>query len=197
MILALDLSLKCTGYSIFSSDKRLLDKGRIKPAKDLPNGIKIHKITKEVKNHFENVEDLIVEDIYFGCNVKTLVWLARLSGAVLTEWVDYKYKTPIFYPANTARKLVGLKGNAHKSEVQCWVLDKYNFEKKETISGYKSKITKICNRKKNKELTKGQAKYRLNKLSKNINEQTGIGEDLADSIVIGLAYFAEVEQQGE
>lgn len=194
MYLALDLSLKCVGIARFSSDGKLLEKDRFIPSEDLPNCMKIHQITKKLRELFEGVEDLIIEDIYFGLNAKSVLWLARLSGAVAMEWVDYSYRIPYFYPANSARKLVGIKGNAQKAEVQCWVLEKYGWAKKESLAGYKSKITKLKNRKKSKELTSSQFKYRMTKLSENIDEATGISNDVADSIVIGLAYLEDIKQ---
>ena len=44
---------------------------------------------------------------------------------------------------------------------------------------------------KSKKLKKGSYKYQMNKLSNQIDKDTGIGEDIADSIILGLAYQEE------
>ena len=41
---------------------------------------------------------------------------------------------------------------------------------------------------KKKKLTRGQFKYRLNKLSDIIDAECNIGEDVADAILLGIAH---------
>jgi Holliday junction resolvasome RuvABC endonuclease subunit len=207
MHLCLDLSLKSTGYSIFSKNGHLTEKNSIVPAKELSNAFKIHYIVSRLEKLYDATTDLIIEDLYFGKNFAGIRELARLSGAVLYSWVRAKYKEPIFYMASTARKLVGINGRAHKAEIQLWVLKKYfqninitNYENEfnslfltypiiTARKGVSNEVKKISNQNKTK------LKYKLNKLSIKIYEETGVGEDIADSIILGLAFIAESKKK--
>ena len=189
MYLCLDLSLKSTGYSIFTKDGKLLKKGKIVPTSDINNSLKIHFIVNKIKSLFLNVEDLIIEDVYYGKNFNSVMWLSRLSGGVIFAWVDGKYKKPKFYKATQARFLAGISGNSHKAEVQIFVLSKYRYTTLTNIKKYKVVVDKLKKDYKSKTIKRGTYKYQLDKLSKIIELETGIGEDLSDSIILGLAFI--------
>ena len=192
-ILCLDLSSTCTGWSKFSKSGALLEKGRITPSPEIEPLMKIHYVTDKVKELYYGIDELIVEDIFlsrFG-NVNMLKYLARLSGAIIYSWIVEKYKIPHFYMAIVARPLAGAKGNSHKAEIQLFVIQKYKFAKKELIDKYENMIIEVKNRFKAKEIKKGAFKYAMGKISKLIDEDTGIGEDIADSIILGNAYCKE------
>ncbi len=196
MILTLDLSSKCTGWAKFSKDGKLMEKGQIKPDKNIDVYFKIHFVTEKVKELFSNADELVIEDIFLGTfagkfNVDTLKYLARLSGAILYAWIVSKYKVPKFYMASTARKLAGLNGHSQKAEIQIFVLENYTKIMKEQIKKYKRYVLKLQKQLETKVLTKEKYKYRMNKFSELIEEQTGIGEDQADAIVLGLAFLKE------
>ena len=194
MYLCLDLSLSCTGYAKFTDDGKLISKGRIIPAKDIDNLFKMHYIVKNVRPKFKQMKQIIIEDVYYGKNFKSVMLLARLSGAIIYSWINYKYKVPVLYNASHARKLVGeVKGNAHKAEIQIYVLRKYNFLPEKAIIKYQEKVDELKETYKNKKITKGKFKYQMNKLSKLIDTNTGIGEDQADAIILGLAYQKEIK----
>lgn len=192
-ILALDLSSKCSGWSIFSKSGSLLNRGRITPSPEINSLMKLHYITDKVKELYQGIDELVIEDIFlssFG-NVDVLKYLARLSGAIIYSWIVEKYKIPHFYMANKARPLAGAKGNSKKAEIQLFIIQKYKFANQELIDKYEDMILETFAEYKAKELKKGAFKYRLDKISGLIDEETGIGEDTADSIILGLAYCEE------
>lgn len=191
MILCLDLSSKCTGWSKFSKSGALLEKGRITPSPEIDPMMKIHYVTDKVKELYTGIDELIIEDIYLGGfgNVAMLKLLARLSGAIVYSWIVEKYKIPKFYMAVVARPLAGAKGNSHKAQIQLFVIQKYNFANKDLINKYEDMIIEVKNRYKAKEIKKGAFKYAMDKISKLIDGETEIGEDTADSIILGNAYF--------
>jgi len=188
MYICLDLSFKSTGYSTFSADGKLITKGKIVPAKDIDKSLKIHYIVGKIKSMFKNAEHIVIEDVYVGKNPESVLWLARLSGGVISAWVDYKYTKPTLYKATTARALAGARGNAHKAEIQVFVLEKYKYINAAKLNVYKNAIKGIKELYKEGQYSRGKYKYRLEKLSKQIEEETGVGEDLADSIILGIAY---------
>ena len=194
-ILTLDLSLTAVGWSKFSKSGALLDKGRIIPKEDLPNTAKICYIIDQLKPKYVKVDNVVIEDVYYGGNSKTLIWLARLGGAVAYSWFEYSYKIPLWMTAIHARSLVdGIKGNSKKPEIQCFVLEKYGMLSTESIAGYKSQITKLKNAYKAKEITKYRLASGLTKVSTNIEIATGLSNDEADSIILGLAFQEEYKK---
>ena len=177
-ILCLDLSSSCTGWSKFSKDGKLMDKGRITPSPEIEPLMKIHYITDKVKELYNGIDELVIEDIFlssFG-NVTMLKYLARLSGAIIYSWIVEKYKNPHFYMAVVARPLAGVKGNSHKAEVQLFVIQKYKFADKELTDKYEDMITEVKNRYTAKDIKKGAFKYAMGKISTLIDTETGIGE---------------------
>jgi len=198
--LSLDLSSKCTGWAKFSKDGKLLDKGQIVPDKNIDVYFKIHFVTEKVKELFNNVDDLIIEDIFLGTfagkyNVDTLKYLARLSGAILYAWIVNKYKIPKFYMASTARKLAGINGHSQKAEVQVFILEKYFDISKKELEKYKIEIQNIQTQLKQEEIKKSTFKAKMNKLSDIIQKETNVGEDIADALILGLAYLKEKNEQ--
>lgn len=191
MILCLDLSSKCTGYAKFTEDGKLKKKGRIIPDKNIDNYWKIHYNVIEIQKLFKGVEQLVIEDLFIGINPKSILYLARLSGAVIYAWLCYKYKLPRLYTASRARKIVGINGRAQKAEVQLWVLGHYKYAPEEFLEQYNDIIEELKAQYKNKDIKKTKFKYQMGKISKEIEDQTGIGEDVADAIVLGLAYTKE------
>lgn len=193
MYLALDLSSTCTGYSKFTKDGKLLKYGRITPDDKLDPLFRLHYVVNSIKELYVDVENLIIEGIFLGrfngkANVTTFEYLAKLSGAVIFTWISEKYKIPKIYKASEARKLAGIKGICQKADVQLWVLQEYKFSDSKNIDEWTRVMGNLNDEYSAKILTNNQFKYRANKLSQVIDEKTGIGEDIADSIVLGRAY---------
>lgn len=194
--LCLDLSSKCTGWAKFSKDGKLVKKGRITPDPKLHPYLKLHYVADQVEKLFSSIEEVIIEGLYVGINPKAVLYLARLSGAVMDRWMSHTYKKPYIYNASSARALIGINGKAHKAEIQLHIIKLYKFASDIKIKEYDKIHKQLVIDYKAKKLTKGQFKYRLDKLSKQIDSETGIGEDIADSIVLGLAHFKKEKRDG-
>lgn len=186
--LSLDLSSVCVGWSKFTKDGKLISKGRIEPATDIINYFKINYLTREIEKLYKGIAELIIEDLFYGKNFKSIIYLARLSGAVINSWVNYKYKEPMLYMACQARKLAGLNGKAQKAEIQIAMLKKYKSASVKEIAKYEVMVDTLKDQYKDKEIKKGSFKYRMTKLSKLIDKETGLGNDVADALVLGIAY---------
>lgn len=194
MILCLDLSSKCTGWSKFSKDGKLIDKGRITPSPEIHPLKKIHYLVGKIEALYSGVDELVIEDIFLNtrfANVDVLKYLARISGAVIYSWINEKYKIPHFYMANRARPLAGAKGNSHKAEIQLYIAQKYGYGDKDILEKYEYMILQLINQHKAKDIKTTKFKYRMGKISELIDIEIGIGEDTADSIILGLAYCEE------
>lgn len=191
-IMGLDLSSKSTGWAKFTKDGKLMDKGRIVPAKDINPFFKIHYVVNQLKPLYNGIDTIIIEDLYYnkfgGSGLDNILYLARLSGAVACAWIDFKYSDPIWYTASHARKLAGINGHAQKAEVQCWVLAQYKWATKKQITEWQETIDTLKKDYKDNLIKKGKYKYQMEKLSKLIDKETGVGEDCADAIVLGRGY---------
>lgn len=199
LIIGLDLSTKCSGYSIFSTEGKLVKYGRIKPKTTLSTLGKIEYIMYEVYKLFKSLEDeidkVIIEDIYLGFfrgknQVKGFATLGRLSGviiAILLLITQQKVDDVIeLRQANMARPLVGIKGTCQKAEVQVWVLK--NFTDIPT-DFYENLIEASLGEKKAKEIKHAIFKKRMNKISKMIEKDTDFGEDVSDAILLGYGEY--------
>lgn len=192
--LALDLSLSKTGWAIFSKGE-LKKFGCITPDSTNDNFQKIKNIVNAVKKiiSINQIDDVVIEDLYlkiyhsnfkaWAVNFSMLMWLSRLCGAIAIS-LD---RSPMLMTASVARKSVGIKGTAHKSEIQIWALENYLLKSK--CTKYKNMLKNLIRDYKEKKLTKGQYKYRLNKLSLQIEKETGYGNDICDAIVLGKAFY--------
>lgn len=197
LTIGLDLSTKCSGYSIFDENKNLIKYGQFKPKTTFTTLEKIHYIMWEFFNMFEKftleeeMDSIIIEDIFLNtfCKGKNQVLgfanLARLSGSIMTAiWIITGCEPHLITlrGANVARPMVGLKGNCQKAEVQTWVLQ--NFTDIETDE-YEGLIEAIKIKKHLKEIDQKTYKKRMLEVSKIIQNDTDIGEDIADAILLG------------
>ena len=191
--IGLDLSTACSGYSIFENGK-LINYGQIKPKTTLSTIGKIEYIVKEFVNIFEK-EDLTdarftIEDIFLGHfagknQVLGFAGLGRISGAIMAAlFLDLQKseKDVILIKAISARPKVGLKGNCQKAEVQVWVLDKF-FNK--DVTEYNALIDAVIAKKGVGDIDHKTYKKRMEEISKIIEKETGITEDVADAILLG------------
>ena len=167
MLLCLDLSSTCTGYSKFSGDGQLLKYDRIKPDGHLDPLFRLHYVTTRVKDLYEDVDDLVIEGIFLG----------RFAGKANVTTFEY------------LAKLAGIKGTSQKAEVQLWVIREFKFASDEQIEVWQAIMEALNGEYLAQEITLNQFKYRAGILSEIIDEATGIGEDIADSIVLGKAYI--------
>lgn len=201
MILCLDLSTHRTGVSLFLDDGTLNKYLNIVPDPNLEAFQKIKFVTDEVKKYFEDADTIVIEGIFLGkfkgfFNVTTFEYLARLSGAVIYAWLSQKNSTPVIFKASEARKLAGIKGTCQKAEVQMYVIEKYDWATKDEIYNYKAMIEAVHAKLQEKDISQAVFKSRMEKISQNIEDNLGIGEDVADSIILGLAYNNSTKKRG-
>lgn len=195
--LCLDLSITSTGYSIFNN-LDLKKYGKICPVHNLSLFERSFIISNKLSKLFISMDKLIIEDVYLGITgVKNLISLSRLAGEIIYAWKLIKNNDPLFFKACSVRKLVGLKGNCQKVDVQLFILEHYQFISLKVLSEFKQMrdflyqdkllIKNLNNHtKKKKLLTK--IKYQFGKLSKTVEKKTGFGNDICDSILLGLGY---------
>ena len=189
MILSLDLSSSCTGYTLLDpiNDTYIVDK--ITPTQK-STFRRIWNTVNEIKKLYPKVTEVVIEDTFSGINKKSVKVLDRLGGAVIYSWIEYSKSEPTMVNAVSARKLVGLDPQISKAESQLWIIA--NFFPKISIKQFS--VDKVALRKSyvNRKITKSQWKYRIDKLSNEIAEQTGIDNNMADSMILALAYLKKV-----
>jgi hypothetical protein len=201
MILALDLSTTRTGWAKYNVQGELLDMGQITPPADLHPYLKIKFVDEKLYALSMDAEFLVVEGIFLNTfagnkhNVTGFELLARLSGVIINSWLRRSMNIPTLYKATEARPLVGLKGSCQKAEVQLWVIKNFQLdhlkeipELNEFIEDMEALIDAAYAEKGTKTISPAVFKSRMEKINHLIEDETDIGEDLADAILLGKAY---------
>jgi hypothetical protein len=152
------------------------------------------------------VDGIIIEDI-FCIDPKIFRRWARVHGGMAITWYKKTKKEPIFMMAVSARPKNNISGKASKIEVQLEISKRYSLIGKIVYNKYlkafkvqiedkeakckaiekeiKNKKDQVAEKKK----INGKFKYAVSKLSGEFEKETGISEHIADSIVLGIAYF--------
>lgn len=149
MILGLDISTSCTGYSLFDSVGNLIDIGYIRLN---PKSSVFSRVT-DVSN---SISDVIVgkelDVIYIEENLqafrpglssaKTLLTLARFNGMVSYQMHVLTGKVPVYINVNTARKALGIKLDrksevSTKDQIHSWVDNDPSFSNTSVTWPYK------------------------------------------------------------
>jgi len=131
MILGLDLSIACTGWSIVDGTV-VLAYGKIvtKNLKTKNIQQRLKYITLEINSIVREFSPsmVVIEDVYHGVNVKTVAILNRLNGAVVATIPD-NIRVEVVN-ASHARMIVLGKGKKHdKKEIFTWAVKKYKLRK--------------------------------------------------------------------
>lgn len=199
-LLALDLSTKRTGVSIFI-DGKFHRRYSITPNEKDDNFHKIKMIVDSLREDIKSADDCTIEDIFlaiysgFTSNVGGFALLARLSGAVINEWLNHHTKIPVLYKATEARKLAGIKGTCQKCEVQIFIAQYLNIISQEQLDTFQGMIEAENGSLHAEEITKVTWKKHMDIISKYIEDQIELSEDEADAVLLGLSFF-EAKKQG-
>jgi len=129
MILALDLSLRQTGYAIIDNDK-IIKSSVIKSPVNLRGVQRLDFLLKQITELLDDIEFVAIEDYAYSA-YGSMTNLAELSGIV--KYYLYKIKKPFFLLATTAlKKFVMGKGNAPKEAMMISIYKKYKIKTKST-----------------------------------------------------------------
>jgi hypothetical protein len=189
--ICLDLSTHRTGVAFFDDDK-FIKHFSITPSEKLAPLRKVKFIVDELRPHFVGKDECVIEDIFLGVfngfnQVVGFALLARLSGAVINEWMNLHDSIPTLYKATEARKLAGIKGTVQKAEVQVFVAEKFGFASEEQLHVFKSMIEGEYAGLQEQEFTKATWKKHMGQISAYIEGEIELGEDSADAVLLGLA----------
>jgi Holliday junction resolvasome RuvABC endonuclease subunit len=142
-VLGVDISSVSTGWCILD-DGKIFASGVINPVERLKEKYGTKAKTKASIDQFDvmrviagdlsvvisrsDVDLMVVEDVFLKNNYRTVQLLARLSGAVLWDWLARKEAKPILIYASSARSRLGCKGNVKKPEVRAFINYKYKID---------------------------------------------------------------------
>lgn len=196
-ILALDISTTTTGFAILDENLKLRERGefRIKD-RGLSDTLYAHAIKNKVKKLVEqhNISDMVIEDVFYGKNVNNLKTWCRVHGAVGDYWYESANIEPAYIMAVSARKLNDMHGQCTKIEVQLEMAKMYKLVKDDMYYEFCGTLGKLLKDKKAKKITKNKFDYQIKKLSKEFEDAVGISEHIADAILLGRAYFKDIEK---
>ncbi len=197
----IDCSTTSTGWSVIQGDK-LIKYGKINPT-DIPSLYqKMNVFYNEISSLFDLYKPnvIAIEEVVFVKNPEVLKKLTKVNGALSLLAYQYLKQDPKTYqPSKWKAQLDGCTGGAKKCEVQIAVCEKYQLLGEDRIKYYKKEINKVksikVSRKKNlskeekaeNKIIAKDKKKKLEKLNIDIYVETGINNDIADSIGVALA----------
>ena len=89
--------------------------------------IKFNKMIEIFDDLLKKVNVVVIEDVFLKFNVKVHSFLARVGIIVYVLAHLHNIKDKKFILASTARKSLGLKGNAKKDEIHKEIQNKFHF----------------------------------------------------------------------
>lgn len=136
-IISFDLSMVCTGYSIFSNDGKFIRTGHIDTNGKLSTPLRLQHIAKEMKKlKKEYKPNLILIEKGFYRFAGSTEQIFRVNG--ITNLIFYNVEQ-IELHATSVRKLVTGKGNIKKDEMEIWIRQAYpkvEFENNDEVDSY-------------------------------------------------------------
>ena len=123
MIVAFDLSLLCTGYSIFEDDGQLVEVGHIETERDQSTPLRLKEIGKElkkIKNKYKPNKVLIERGFYRFAQSSEQIF--RVNGITNFIFCDVEQ---IEIHATSVRKTVEGHGNINKDQLRKFIEEKY------------------------------------------------------------------------
>lgn len=135
-IIAFDLSMACTGYSIFSNDGKFIRAGHIETNREQTTPERLRTIAKELKRlRKEKPEVIVIERGFY-----------RFAGSTEQIFRTHGVANLIFYDipqveihATSVRKIVGGRGNMKKEEMKTFIEQEYpniNFENLDEMDSF-------------------------------------------------------------
>ena len=126
-IVAFDVSSACTGLCVFEDGYLQRDTvSTISPDKKLTMGGKLFYFEQQIKKVIvkHKPDNIILEDIFRGPNIKTFKHLAMFRAIVFKVCFEKLKKDPITFMPSEARRMVGC--GIKKEDAFAFVINKYN-----------------------------------------------------------------------
>lgn len=184
--IGLDLSYRAVGIAILSSRSLKYDSLIIKEKLDQFDNTKriVDWIFEQIDPYLFKEHQLVIEDVFYGRNFKAVKLAARVQGAVTNKYYTVTNQKPIYKMAVSARKAVGVRARASKSEIQQFIIEKFKLGKLSNSIKKDIKDTLILY--KEKSISSSIFKNTMGRISTRIKKETGINEHVADAILLAL-----------
>lgn len=219
--IGVDLSLNHTGLAIVDDTGAILVTHEIDADTKTSTWHRIIDTIQKLSIFLEGENETCIEDVYFGLNAKGAKDALRLSGALMYHYYCRCKKEPVLLMATSARKLVGLSGDCLKTEVQMYVMKRFNLVPDARLKVYIKSVNDVqvgadqllnplkdqyrkekhpVAKKELKEkidLVKKEYKKAMLIISKEIEKEFDLSEHKADALVLALAIKRYKEAQKE
>ena len=141
--IGVDLSLNHTGLAIVDDNGSILVTHEIKVDTKKSTWARIIETIQGLSIFIEGENEMSIEDVYFGLNAKGAKDALRLSGALMYHYYLRCKKEPILLYATSARKLVGLSPTCLKTDVQIFIMQRFNICSELRLKVYKKSVNII------------------------------------------------------
>jgi len=132
IILGIDPGLVQTGYGLIKindNNKEVLDYGTISPNSKDSLSKRLYTIYSDLIEIIDNFNPhtMVIEEIFYGKNVKSALLLGHARGAAMV--CASKYNIPVFeYSARKIKQSITGNGNAHKTQVKFMVMKELSLQ---------------------------------------------------------------------
>jgi len=121
-VIAFDLSMACTGYSVFSNDGKFIRTGHIETNREETTPERLRTIAKELKKLRKEKPEIIVIERGFYRFAGSTEQIFRVHGIANLIFYDIPQ---IEIHATSVRKIVGGRGNMKKEEMKIFIEQEY------------------------------------------------------------------------
>lgn len=137
-VLALDISMSCTGYSVFDLDQNLIDYGHIVTKSKLSHGQRLKLIYSQLNKIAKKYKPkVLILERGFSLRNKSTQAIYKVHGIVEMLFSE---SIPIYYAPTTVKKVVAGNGRGEKLDVQNAILEIYpqckfgNFDESDSVA---------------------------------------------------------------
>lgn len=210
VVVGCDISTYSTGWGVVEKtgeNHKIIETGLIRGDSSMNVTQRLYLLGNELKKIFERFkpDEIGIEEAFFMRGPKILATLSRFAGVAIYRAYAYQKKEPFLYGPSQWRKIIGISGDCTKAEVQLHICERFELLSEKQITTYKENFAKIAldtsNLKAFVKKQKGKIKdYKkqfkeiekvFDKYSMDIYSDSGINNDMADSISIALAVLYE------
>lgn len=188
LTIGIDLTLRSAGICILNGKKLRYDSIEVKD-----KSLSEFEIIKRIVDWLFGIIDpylqrkhlLIIEDVFYGKNFKSVKLAARMQGAFTNKYYVITGREPKYMMAISARKNLSVRTRGRKAEIQLFVID--TFKLGTVDADTRNELKELVREYTEKRISKYVFNKRTRRLSTRIKKQTGIDEHMADAIVLALS----------
>ena len=141
MILGIDISSSSTGWALLDNEKDVILKeyGLIKPTGGMSVSQRLYFFGNEIKKVIEKYtpKEIVIEETVLVRGPVIMRTLASFRGVALFQAYSYQKREVTTYEPPNWKRIIGMKGNAKKPEIQLFICERFKLLEQKKIEEYR------------------------------------------------------------